>query len=283
MQHYEKLIFDFLETHKGADADAVHLVWYAVSSVTRLTDLDVKLVKRIKAEGFPVCVLLTKIDELDEDQLNEMMQDLACDLPGIDVFRLSIKARFDKGIASLCDWDKRITWSYNHLSEVFRDILVAALREGLELKHKRAGVAIAIAATAAGAVGGVAVLPFSDALALVPIQTGMIMRILSLYGIKLKDGAVASFASGALMTNIGKAAAGSLIKLIPGVGTIIGGLVNGGVASSLTTALGVTLSEVCYKYCKDILEGKPVTIDLEAILSSGAFMSQVAAKFKEQK
>jgi uncharacterized protein (DUF697 family) len=263
--------------------DAVHLVWYAISGAgVRITDLDIALIKRIKAEGYPICVLLTKIDEMNADQLNEMVGVLQKNLIGIDFFRLSIESKSNKELESYCDWDTLITWSYNHLPDVLKDRFVAGLRSGLQEKHKQANIAIT-AAAAAAAVVGASPIPFSDAVLLVPIQTGLILRLVSLYGIKLKDGSIPSIIGGTLMTNLGKSTAGGLLKLIPGVGTIIGGAINAGVAGALTSALGIALSELCYKHCKDLLDNKPVTFDIEAILSSSAFLSEVTKAFKAQK
>lgn len=281
--HYEQLLFDFLKSHKGLDDKAVNLVWYAVSGAgKRYTDLDIKLIKRIKDEGFPVCALLTKIDEMDGDQLNDMMSGLQKDLNDADIFRLSILSKDNKEIAEYCDWDALIDWSYNHLSDVLRDRFVGSLREGLELKRKHANIAIGLATTAAAAVGA-SPIPFSDAALLVPIQTAMILRITSLYGIKLADGSITSLASSLIMTNLGKAAVGGLLKFIPIVGTIIGGVINASVASVLTGVLGKTLSELCYKQCKDSLEGKPKSFNIETILSSTSFISAVSDRFKKEK
>jgi uncharacterized protein (DUF697 family)/GTP-binding protein EngB required for normal cell division len=282
---YESMIFDdFLLKRKGAaNGEAVHLVWYAVSGARkRYTDLDIALIRRIRAEGYPVCVLLTKVDELNEEQFREMKNGLIKELVGIDVFSLSIFSRNNPALAAFCDWEKLTSWSYNKLPDVFKDRFVSSLRAGLEEKHKQAGIAIGVAAAAATTVGA-SPIPFSDAALLVPIQTGLVLRIVTLYGIKLQEGAISSIAGSALMTNLGKAAAGGLLKLIPGIGTIVGAVINAAVAGGLTTALGVALSELCYRYCKDQLDGKPVSFNLEAVLSSSEFLNSVTAAYKEQK
>jgi uncharacterized protein (DUF697 family)/GTP-binding protein EngB required for normal cell division len=283
--HYERLIFDdFLARRKGAvDADAVHLVWYAVSGASkRFTELDVRLIKRIKAEGFQVCVLLTKIDELDEGQLNDMIASLHKDLPGTDIFRLSINTRNDGGLARFCDWDKLTDWSYNHLAGTLRERFVSALRGRLDLKRKQAAAVVAGATVAAGAVGA-SPIPFSDAALLVPVQTGMIMGIAGIYGIHVGKAAISSVASGIGISALGKSVAGGLIKLIPGIGTVVGAVVNASVAGTITGALGGAFSELCYRQCKDSLDGKPPVFDIEQILTSPAFIAEVIKRAKEAK
>jgi uncharacterized protein (DUF697 family)/GTP-binding protein EngB required for normal cell division len=283
--HYEKLIFDdFLARHKGVtDTEAVHLVWYAVSGASKkFTDLDVKLIKRIKADGFPVCVLLTKIDEMDEGQLNDMMAALQKDLPGVDVFRLSVNARQDEGLAQFCDWDKLTDWSYNHLAGVFKERFVMALRGRLDLKRKQAAGIVIGSTTAAVAIGAIPI-PFSAAALLVPVQTGMIVGIAGVYGIHVGKAAIASVAGGVGISALGKSIAGGLLKLIPGFGTFVGGVINASVAGTITGALGGAFSELCYKQCKDSLDGKPPAFDIEEILTTAAFIAEVFKRAKEGK
>jgi uncharacterized protein (DUF697 family)/GTP-binding protein EngB required for normal cell division len=284
-KYYEKLIFDdFLARHRGnLEAEAVHLVWYAVSGAsTRITDLDVKLIKRIKAEGFPVCVLLTKIDEMDEQQLNDMTRSLTLEMPDIDVFRLSIFARKDEALAQFCDWDKLTDWSLSRLPGVFRERFVQALRGRLDLKHNQAAAVVA-GATAAAATVGASPIPFSDAALLIPIQTGMIMGIAGIYGIHVGKAAISSIASSVGISALGKSVAGGLIKLIPGLGTIAGAVINASVAGTITGALGGAFSELCYKQCKDSLDGNPPAIDIEQILTAPSFIAEVLRRAKEAK
>jgi uncharacterized protein (DUF697 family)/GTP-binding protein EngB required for normal cell division len=283
--YYEQLIFDdFLAKRKGAtDAEAVHLVWYAVSGASkRFTELDVKLIKRIKTDGFPVCVLLTKIDELDEGQLNDMAASLQKDLPGADIFRLSINARQDEGVAQFCDWDKLIDWSLNHLAGALTERFVMALRGRLDLKRRQAAGIVAGATTAAAAVGA-SPIPFSDAALLVPVQTGMILGIAGIYGIRVGKAAISSVASGVGISALGKSVAGGLMKLIPGIGTIAGAVVNASVAGTITGALGGAFSELCYRQCKDSLDGKLPAFDIEAIMTGPAFIAEVIKRAKEAK
>ncbi|MDR1315991.1 MAG: DUF697 domain-containing protein [Spirochaetales bacterium] len=284
-KYYEQLIFDdFLAKRKGTtDADAVHLVWYAISGAAKkFTELDIKLIKRIKADGFHACVLLTKIDELNEEQLNDMMAALQKDLPGADVFRLSINARQDEGLAQFCDWDKLTDWSYNHLAGTLKERFVMALRGRLDLKHKQATGIVAGATTAAATVGAIPI-PFSDAALLVPVQTGMIMGIAGIYGIHIGKAAISSVAAGTGISALGKSVAGGLMKLIPGIGTVAGAIVNASVAGTITGALGGAFSELCYKQCKDSLDGKPPAVDIEQILTGPAFIAEVIRRAKEAK
>jgi uncharacterized protein (DUF697 family) len=73
------------------------------------------------------------------------------------------------------------------------------------------------------------------------------------------------------------------MKLIPGIGTIAGAVVNASVAGTITGALGGAFSELCYKQCKDSLDGKPSVINIEDILTGPAFIAEVIKRAKEAK
>jgi uncharacterized protein (DUF697 family)/GTP-binding protein EngB required for normal cell division len=281
--HYRNMLLDdFLLKVKGGNAeDEVHLVWYTISAAgKRYTSLDVALVKEITNAGYNVCVLLTKIDELSEDELTDLHKSLSGEFLGKKIFRLSTNK--DAGIQSFCDWDALITWSYEMLPNIFRERYVSGLRAGLGEKHKQADIAVGMAVTAAAAVG-VSPIPFSDAALLVPIQTGMVMRVLSLYGIKLADGAIASLISSTTVSALGKSVAGNLVKLIPGVGSVMGAVINASVAAAITGAIGKTLTELCQKQAKDMLEGKQGIFNIETIFSSTAFINSIKQNFIEDK
>jgi uncharacterized protein (DUF697 family)/GTP-binding protein EngB required for normal cell division len=280
--HYEVMLFDeFLSKKKGLrDENAVHLIWYAISGAgTRFTELDIKLIKRMEAEHFQVCVLLTKIDEMDEDQLETMLRELKKELPPIGIFRLSIDK--DPAIQKHCDWDNLIAWSHSKLPDIFKNRFVSGLKAGLEEKKEQAHISIAIATTAAAAVG-VSPIPFSDAALLVPIQTTMILTILSIYGIKIADSSILSLVGSVSISALGKAAAGSIIKLIPGLGSIVGAAINATVAGTITGAIGKALIEICHKQCMDMLDGKNIPFNIETIITSPSFLFQVKGLLKEK-
>ena len=97
----------------------------------------------------------------------------------------------------------------------------------------------------AGLVGGLDILPFADLPVIFAIQTAMIIGIAISFGIKLEQKKALDLlktlgASGGTTAAFGVCgyAFASILKLIPGVGTIIGGIINGSVGASTTFAIG---------------------------------------------
>ncbi len=122
-----------------------------------------------------------------------------------------------------------------------RRAFVAAQKADLALKRKKSQFIVAGAVVAATGVAFIP-LPFADALALVPIQIGMLAGITATYGLDFSDGFLstllgATVGSGAATLG-GRAIVAGLLKLIPGAGTALGGVISAATASALTTALG---------------------------------------------
>ncbi len=93
-------------------------------------------------------------------------------------------------------------------------------------------------AGAAAAIGA-SPIPGSDAVLLTALQAKMINDVLSRYGVEssLVD-LIQQIIGARVVSMLGKAVAGNLIKLIPGAGSLIGGTINATVASSITYTLG---------------------------------------------
>jgi uncharacterized protein (DUF697 family) len=118
---------------------------------------------------------------------------------------------------------------------------VAAQKADMALKRQRSHMIVGTAAASAMGIGA-APIPFADAVLIVPIQIAMVAGITATYGLSLSEGflssLVASTIGSAAATLSGRAIVGGLLKLIPGVGSIVGGTISGATAVAITTAFG---------------------------------------------
>lgn len=93
------------------------------------------------------------------------------------------------------------------------------------------------------------------ALGLIPIQVAMLARISVAYGLSMDKamlGTVVSSTIGTVLATAGgRALVGELIKLVPGAGAVVGGLINAGVASGVTTTFGTAYSTALYYLLKE--------------------------------
>ncbi|GAA9693595.1 hypothetical protein VN1183_08400 [Helicobacter pylori] len=94
-------------------------------------------------------------------------------------------------------------------------------------------------------------IPFSDALAIAPIQAGMIYKMNDAFGVKMKDSVATSLITGLLgFTAIGQTAktiVANLIKFIPVVGSVAGGAT----AAVITEGIGFAYLKVLEKCFND--------------------------------
>lgn len=122
-----------------------------------------------------------------------------------------------------------------------KNAFVAAQKVDLQRKVERSHLAVGTAALAAASVGAVPI-PFSDAIGIVPIQVTMILTISGIFGLKLTQDFVTAIVGSAVTaiggTVAGRAAVGALLKLIPGVGSVVGGAISAATAAALTTSFG---------------------------------------------
>ena len=99
-----------------------------------------------------------------------------------------------------------------------------------ELKRKCS--IIIHSATGASTVAGLIPIPMSDAIPITAAQIGMIIKIGDLFDISLSEAAAKSIAGVALTQQAGRSVASGFLKMIPGVGTLIGGMISGATAAA---------------------------------------------------
>ena len=127
------------------------------------------------------------------------------------------------------------------LPEGHRRAFVAAQKVSVPHKTQHARRVVGTAAGAAAAAAAVPI-PFADAAILVPIQISMLAGISVVFGLDTSKAflrALVATAAGTAGTTVaGRAIVASLLKFIPGPGTIVGGAVSAATAAALTTGLG---------------------------------------------
>ncbi len=113
---------------------------------------------------------------------------------------------------------------------------------------------ISVASGSAGK-AGLSPIPFSDALAIAPIQAGMIYKMNDAFGMDLENSVAASLITGLLgVTAIGQIAkivVSNLIKFIPGAGSVVGAVISGATAVVITEGIGFAYLKALEKCFND--------------------------------
>lgn len=250
--------------HKGlATGDinnAIHCIWYCINvggnrtfDQTEINWLK-ELIEKNKVTKVPIIVVLTQACPKTK---GKQMQTLV-EKENLDIIKvipvLAQDMDFDgEYVAKAYGLDQLVDIMSEALPEELQDTLQNVQKASLKSKKKRSRAVVAAASAVAFGEGFIPI-PFSDAAVLIPTQITMIASITTNFGMSISKSVIMSFISSTIgtagTTILGKSMVSNLFKLIPGVGTGVGGMISGSTASLLTTALGeayIKLMEMIYK------------------------------------
>ena len=236
--------------------EAVNLVWYCIqASGSKIADFDIWTIKKFRENNLPVSIIFTKRDMASKDTINILKEVVNKEIGEIDIYEMSSTV---EGEFYTKELQRLISDAIKKLPDILRDAFISAQKISLDEKWNRAHSVIVQHVAGAFAVGFIPV-PFADAPILVANQMGMIARILYIYDLdgleNMLKGETVSVIIGQLMSNLGKMLAVNILAFIPGISPLIKGLISGGVATLLTSALGEAVNISCYKLYESILNG----------------------------
>lgn len=247
--------------NSGNISEAIHCIWYCVSTPShRFEQAEIDFLKEFLGEtsknNVPVIIVLTQAySKKDAQTLKAEIEKE--NLPVVNVVPVLAEDYYLEDDAP----PAQRAYGLDKLSEIMDDTLSDAIKKtfasvqkaNLKIKRKKAQTFVATAAAAAAATGA-APIPFSDAAALVPEQMVMIARITAIFGLKMEKAAITSVISATIgaagTTILGKTIVANLIKFIPGVGSVTGGVISGTTAAALTAALGEAYITIMTMICK---------------------------------
>ena len=263
--------------------EAVNLVWYCIqASGNRVTDFDIGTIRKFRENNLPVSIVLTKCDLEPKEERKKLKEVIDKKIGEIDIYEMSSTVEDEFFTKEL---QKLVSDAIKKLPDILRDAFISAQKVNLDEKWNRAHEVI-LQHIAGASIVALSPIPFSDAPILVANQFGMISRILYIYDLgglenMLKGGAIQSII-GQLVSNLGKSLVANILKLLPGIGTIIGATISAAVASLITLSLGEAVNISCYKIYESVLNGNK---DIEEQMKMFGDMVQKYATeyFKEKK
>lgn len=257
------LIKDFCEERRETNTfdSFLHAVWYCVSSDSdRLELFEAQFINDLPKD-LPVVLVVTKsYRKLHSERLIKELKKIYPDIKILDYVSVLAKDEDEDD----CDYGEKPQRAFG-LDDLKRITVECTKRQKnnwleiqrsiIEKKKQEARKIVSVTAMASFGEGFFP-LPFSDAIAIVPTQLGMLAGITKVFDITVSDdilkSVITSLIGTAGVTIVGRSAASGLIKMIPGVGTVVGGVIGGTTASVLTTALG----EAYIGVMQMIVEGK---------------------------
>ncbi|MFP5282268.1 MAG: GTPase family protein [Actinomycetes bacterium] len=254
-------------------AEQIHVAWYCVRGMDRrFEETEADFIRRLDELGLPVILMLTQGPMRDGQHhpdavlLAEQIEAKGLPIAGGRVYLTYAKADPFSG-ASPHGLTEVLDATFRVAPDGVHGALVAAQQVDAARKAKEAQKHIAVAATSAAAAAASPV-PFSDAAILIPIQLGMMARIAQIYSIKVERAALMAIASTTAATSAGRATFTGLLKMVPGAGTVTGGVVGASVASTFTFAMGQAWLTVCERAVTGGFGRLGVVLDDEALRSA---------------
>lgn len=251
---YKEMLESYINENFSNVEKQIHIAWFCISiSNNRVLPFEIEVIGYLKKKNIPVCVVLTQCDNdtpegsIASDLSSVIFKNFGADVP---CFQVSNDPNIELELKDL------VKWSEDNISDENLKLgFVIAQRASLDAKYEKAYSRIKYYAATAAAIAG-APIPASDAPLLIALQAKMASDIFSIYGL---DNSISSIVkdviAGRIISTLAKMAAGNLLKLIPGLGSIAGTLINAGVASTVTYSLGAGLCTLAKSAVNAALEG----------------------------
>lgn len=230
----------------GDISKAVHCIWYCISTPShRFEQSEIEFLKRFldETEYFSVPVIVVMTQSYSKKDALALKHEIEKENLNIVNVVPVLAEDFEIGeyIAKAYGLDRLSEIMYTVIPEVVQKTFIAVQCANIELKKGRAQAVVAASATTAAATGAVPI-PFSDAALLVPEQVAMLGGITVAFGVPMEKASLVAIITATIgtagTTVLGKAAVSAILKLIPGVGSAVGGAISAATAAALTTALG---------------------------------------------
>ena len=259
----------------GNEDEQIHIAWLCIAeSGRRIERADIELWELLQKNHIPSILVITKAEQ-DKDENGELFSQLVKkEFKTEEVQRVrALQIEDDEGnLKKVKGIDMLVSKTYFLAPQAKRNafgrkqIYDKAMQR--QERKKRADSIINLYTAAASTVAA-SPIPFSDIAILLPTQAAMIVHISSIYDLELslESAKKLSLAFGAVV-GVGfaaRAVAANLVKIIPVVGSVAGGVINAGVAGTITKLMGEAyiaylddnaenLSEAVQKLSKDIIE-----------------------------
>lgn len=247
-------------------SDKIHCLWYCINaSAGRVEQAEIDWLKSITGEitmtQVPVIIVLTQaMDETQARSIKSVLQN-----ENLHVVQIVPVLAQDRVLNISGQHIVQKSFGLDVLIQVMAELLPDELQStlqnvqkaSLKLKQKKANEIVSAAASAA-AITGASPIPFSDCAVLIPAQITMLASITAVYGIKVEENLLKTLISATIgvggATVLGRTAVSTILKFIPGVGTVVGGAISAVTAAMITGALGEVYIKIMDSVCRGEME-----------------------------
>ncbi|MGX7405630.1 Uncharacterized conserved protein, DUF697 family [Aerococcus urinaehominis] len=229
------------------DGDWMHCAYYCINAnANRIEELEINFIKQL-AQEMPVILVLTQAMGQGVDDFKAYIKDLNLPIQAlIPVMAADYQISADYTISAF-GLDELMARTLEIIPEDRQAAFHNAQQVDIQAKAKLARRWARRYIISSFGVGFTPI-PFADASILVPMQVGMLAHITAVFGISMEKSKLVSILAAVGGTGgatfLGRTLVANVVKLIPGVGTMAGGVVSGTTAAVVTSALAMSYIEV---------------------------------------
>ncbi len=256
-------VFSLVEDKKDSDEE-IHLAYYCIQATSsRIEEEEIKLIEDI-SQKIPVIIVLTQSIGEQSKEFHEYIENMNIDAVAVQSVLAQPYVITKDYTVEAFGLKELIHQTFSLLPDEVQKSFTNAQRIDIERKVKSAqSWARRYIATSFGV--GFVPIPFSDASLLVPMQVALLAHITVIFGIPIDRATmlsiIAAVGGTGSATVIGRSVVSNAFKFIPGIGTVVGGIISGTTASVVTQALASSYIQVLKYLSENDLMEKETTTD----------------------
>lgn len=246
-----------------AAKDQIHVVWYCINyEARRFETIEEEWLKALELKDVPVVLVVTQTTTQKRTEFISYLEEKNLSVSQIvPVLAEPKQVHDDFPALEIHGLTRLVEVTLELLPQVAKKAFIREQIANISIKAKEAAKYVN-AYVAGSSVVGASPIPFSDSLILIPMQTAMLANITVIFGLPFDRAFMSTVVSAVVgaggMAAVGKTFVGNLLKMIPGVGTVAGGVIAGSTAATLTMALGLSYIEVLKVYLKAKVQGQDI-------------------------
>src|SRR5690625_17940 len=278
-------IYSLIEEKKGIE-EALHVAYYCIQATSsRIEDSEIQLIQEISKKMPVILVLTQSIGEQAKD-FEDHIKEMNLDVVAVHSVLAQPYVISEEYTVEAFGLKELIERTFNLIPESVRKSFTNAQRVDIERKVQTAKTwARRYIATSFGV--GFIPIPFSDASVLVPMQVALLAHITAIFGVPVDKATmlsiIAAVGGTGSATVVGRSVVSNAFKFIPGVGTVVGGVISGTTASIVTRALAHSYIQVLKLLATSELTGQETSTDKNVAMMQKQFKKYIKENKNELK
>lgn len=270
-------IYKLIQENKNTK-DEIHAAYYCIQATSsRIEESEIELIKNI-SNNIPVILVLTQAIGEQAKEFHHIIEEMNLPVVGVHSVLAQPYVISDDYTLQAFGLKELVNRTFNLIPEDVRKAFINAQQVDIERKVESAkNWARRYILTTFGV--GFIPIPFSDASLLVPMQVALLSHITVIFGVSLDRATmlsiVAAVGGTGSATYVGRSFVSNAIKFIPGVGTVVGGLISGTTASVITRALAFSYIQVLKVIATNELHGIETPADKILSLMESQFKKYI--------